>query len=186
MKNLLILLIMFLIAQVAFNADASEVECSKHPIYCQIRKNNPSLKKSKAMEISNVIYKATKKYKIPSRIYTAILMQESGYNPKAVNQTCGVEDLFISNSIDNIKCVFNDIGIAQINVETAKAYGFDLKRLLELKYGTYAGAEVLSWFYIKYSKIEPNSWYSRYNCGTKPSTKRRTCQAYLKAVSKYL
>ena len=72
-----------------FGTAASAYDCKAHPLYCQIKTNKPSIKDSFAFELSNIIYSITKKYNIPSNIYTAILMQESGYSLAAKNCTKG-------------------------------------------------------------------------------------------------
>lgn len=117
-------------------------------------------------------------------------MQESRYNIKAINQSCGYaikHQFHMMIDITNTKCVVNDIGIAQINVKTIKAYKFDIGRLMnDLEYSVDAGANVLSWFRKVYSKKEPLMWYSRYNCGTKRNVNRTTCNNYKRLVSKYL
>ena len=83
------------------------VDCKKHPIYCQITKNKPSINKNYAMKLSNIIYKTHKKYNIPSRIFTAILMQESGYNLKASNCHRGLYQKYTENQARNICHTFD-------------------------------------------------------------------------------
>lgn len=75
MKTLIILFLF------SFNTYAAN--CQKHPIYCQIVKNKPKINKKYAMRLSNIIYKMHRKYHIPSRVFTAILMQESRYKLNA-------------------------------------------------------------------------------------------------------
>lgn len=140
------------------------VSASENPIYDQIRKNRKKVSKSYAMRLSNIIHHASLKYKIPARTYTAILMQESTYRLNVVAE--------------------GDYGIAQINIKTHAKYDKD-KLLIDLKYSVYAGAEVLSWFHKTYAKDDVD-WYTRYNCGTATTTKRKTCQKYKKLVSKFL
>jgi len=81
-----ILLLLFLFSASAFGKD-----CTKHPIFCQIVKNKKGINKKYAMELSNVIYKMHRKYHIPSRIFTAILMQESGYKLGAKGCHSGIQ-----------------------------------------------------------------------------------------------
>jgi len=63
----------------------AKLDCVKNPIYCQILKNKKNINKKYALELSNIIYKVSKQYNFPAKIYTAILMQESTYNIKAQN-----------------------------------------------------------------------------------------------------
>ena len=133
------------------------------------------------MRVSNLIYKASKKFNIPAEIYTAIIMQESAYRLAAKNIQCGLD----KETRTVYRCVLADIGIAQINSRTAEVYGFDLYLLLnDLEYSINAGAEVLSYFKKRFAKKEPDFWV-RYNCGTRSTTKRLTCMRYKELVSRY-
>lgn len=109
-------------------------------------------------------------------------MQESGYDQYAVNFQCGIDEK------RELHCVNVDFGIAQINYLTMKSYKFDQDRLLDdLPYAVNAGAKVLAWFHRKYAKLEPNTWYCRYNVGTRPLKRvRKACFKYLKDVSRWL
>lgn len=153
---------------------------TKHPIYNQIIKNQPKINKKTAMTISNHIHKMYLKYKIPRKIYTAILMQESGYSLKAKGKACGYTKNW------KRACVYSDFGISQIHVNTAKLWGFDLKRLTkDLKYSIESGAKVLHYFMKRYSKKEKD-WFARYNCGTKKNIERDTCVIYKALVERYM
>ncbi len=137
------------------------------------------------MRLSDVIYKASKRHNIPSKIFTAILMQESAYKLDAKNCTSGklVENKLVTNKK---KKVCSDFGIAQIYYTTAEAYNFDENLLLtDLEYSVNAGAKVLSWFKETYAADE-YYWWTRYNCGTKPSVNRKTCRKYKSDVSDWL
>lgn len=165
-------------------AKSTNLDCSKHVIYCQIKANSPNIDSKYAMTLSNMIYKAAKKHKIPTKVYTAILMQESSYKLGAVGSSCG----FRTPASDyDEQCVYADFGIAQINYKTIKHYEMDKEKLLkDLEYSVNAGAKVLQWFHKTYHKREPYRWWNRYNCGTKKSVLRDTCQKYHKNVSRWL
>jgi len=162
------------------------VNLKKHPIYAQIKKNKPSLSKKYAMKLSNVIYKAARKHKIPAKIYTAILMQESGYSLKAKGCHRGILETETSTGIALTEgTICSDFGISQIYFRTARVYAIDIARLTtDLEYSVMAGAKVLK-FFKRYSKKDKN-WFTRYNCGTRGTTKRDTCQIYKKLVERYL
>lgn len=82
LRNFIVLI--FMIITYAFVSDArAGVNCNKHPIFCQIKKNNSRINKKYAMKLSNLIYKASRKYHISPRIFTAILAQESQYSLSA-------------------------------------------------------------------------------------------------------
>ena len=134
------------------------------------------------MDLSNHIYRSTKKYGIPSRIFTAILMQESGYKLDAKNCTTGHD-----RESDEIRTVCSDFGIAQIHYDTIESYGFDKDLLTsDITYSIDAGAKVLKWFYDRYEPRE-SKWYCRYNVGTRPIAQVRTaCNTYVSLVSRYL
>lgn len=179
----------------------SNTDCSRHPIFCQITKNKPNIDKTYAMELSNLIYKMHKKYHIPSRLFTAILMQESGYRLEAKGCQEGIRkkteseiqwELYsnIRKSIGIIPYtkskVCTDFGISQIYFKTAKGWGFDIERLTtDLEYSVEAGAKVLHDVMERF-EARDNDWYTRYNCGFRGSTKRDTCQIYKKLIKRYL
>jgi len=158
----------------------AKVDCSTHPIYCQIVKNKPKINKKYAMKLSNIIYKMHRKYHIPSRIFTAILRQESEYSLKAKGKKCGVTAEFEK------KCVYTDFGISQIHWKTVELWKFDNERLTtDLEYSVEAGAKVLADIMERF-EARDNNWWLRYNCGFGGTTKRDTCQIYKKFVERYL
>lgn len=150
--------------------------CSpRHPIYCQIIKNKPIIDKRHAMKISNIIHKYSRYYQVPAKIYTAILMQESGYNLKAKNCTTGLDDAYKPATV----CF--DFGMSQINFHTAKYNKFDIPRLTkDLTYSIKSGIIVLKHFKSRYGTKE-KKWWSRYNTGT-PSLRR----VYERKVGRWL
>jgi len=185
MKNFIII-VTFTVSVAHCDSYGSEIDCSKHPAYCQIKKNKPRMSPHYAMKLSNLIHKASKKWGVPKRIYTAILKQESNYNLIAVKREKGVLEPRSFYPRPRIVNIAQDFGIAQINYITAQKYGYDLDRLLkDLEYSINAGAEVLSWFYKTYADKD-DAWWSRFNCGTKRTTTRATCQRYLRDVSRWM
>lgn len=169
----------------------AKVNCSTHPIYCQIIKNKTIrggkvlINKDYAMKLSNIIYKMHKKYHVPSRIFTAILMQESGYKLDSTNCIKGY--LKKEEEITKIKAeVCQDFGISMINRYHIDRGAFEVERLLnDLEYSVEAGAIILADFMERYEARE-NDYWVRYNCGEKGSTKRITCKTYKKLVERYL
>lgn len=111
-----------------------------------------------------------------------MLRQESSYVLNAISKQCGVLDLDKYEEA----CIYSDFGISQINYKTAKRYKLNLTALLtDLEYSINAGAKVLSWFYKTYAHKEKN-WFVRYNCGTAKNIDRPTCNAYLRAVKRWM
>lgn len=160
-------------------AQAKTINCTKHPIYCQIVNNKPSIDKPYAMKLSNVIHKKTQQYNINPVIFTAILAQESMYNVTAQNCTIGlvlkykpkidsnkILDLDKSSYLYEKARVCTDFGISQIHYGTVKAYNFKIKKLIwDLDYSVEAGAKVLNYF-KRYQKKEKD-WWTRYNSPTR-------------------
>jgi hypothetical protein len=149
----------------------------------QILKNNPNIDRSYAEKLSVVIEEKSKKYKVPPRIFTAILMQESAYRLRATNKTCGLRNLASAGE----SCVITDIGISQIHYLNVKRFNLDKQRLTtDLEYSVDSGAMILAQ-YSRYQKREPKTWYSRYNCGTRKFSKiQDLCLVYKTRVDKYL
>lgn len=163
---------------------SKNLKCNKHPIYCQIIKNKPTINRDYALKLSNIIYRVSKKYNIPPKIYTAILMQESSYVLDSVNSYCGLRR---KSSDSGEVCVYEDFGMSQINYKTARYYKFDIELLLtDEEYSIESGAIVLSWFRKTYQKKEPRMWFTRFNCGTKPKVLRSTCVNYKKLVDRWM
>lgn len=132
-------------------------------IFNQIMNNKPDMDKNRAKEIARLIDMVHTKHGIPKRIFAAVIMQESGYNLKAINKSS------------------SDYGISQINKRTAKAFGFDTKRLTtDLEYSIEAGAIVLADFQRMYAKRDP-LWFTRYN-SSKPSLRKK----YLKNITRWM
>ncbi len=132
----------------------------------------------------------TIRHGVPANIFTAILMQESGYQLEAKGCHTGI--LYELNGIideqkDGMALirfegkVCSDFGISQIYFKTAKSFKFDINLLLfDLRYSVESGAIVLADFKKRYSHREIN-WWTRYNSSSK--TKR---SIYKKLVERYL
>ncbi len=113
--------------------------------YRQIVSNKPSIDPKLAQTISRSVVKSSKKYGINPNLYAAILMQESGYNPKAVNKKS------------------QDFGLSQINKNTVSTFRFSkLKLMTDIPYSIEAGAIVLHDIKLRYEKKESHYW-TRYN-----------------------
>jgi hypothetical protein len=193
MVNLIITILMM------SNTAFADIDCNKHKIYCNITKNKPNINKSYAMEISNIIYRRAKHYKIDPILVSAIFMQESSYNHKAINCTAGVVierevcepritlGMYISqemcDKINNAPLeakVCTDFGIGQIYYKTVYTYGFDLYRITnDLEYSIEYSLRVLNAFKKRYADKE-KYWWTRYNASS-PSKR----ELYRKRVERY-
>lgn len=109
-------------------------------------------------------------------------MQESSYKMGAKGVKCG-----ISLTTGEKDCVAVDFGISQINIKTINRYGFDQKKIMtDLTYSVDAAAKVLSDF-KKSHKNEPNTWWTRYNCGSRSLDKiKNVCQQYQIKVARWM
>lgn len=183
-----VFLLMMLVTLISIGADAKDIDCDRHSIYCQIKSNHKKLDAKYAMKLSNLIYKATKKHHIPPRVFTAILMQESRYSLKAKGCHKGLtavpETGFVGPTdgsyFREVK-VCSDFGIGQIYFKTARGFKFDIKKLTnDLEYSINSAALVLADFKKRYERRETH-WWTRYNARSK--TKR---QIYRQLVSRYL
>jgi len=166
-----------------FNVSAKAMTMETGTIFLQIKKNKPEIDTFYAAQLSRIIKKMTEKYNISSRLYTAILMQESKYKLEATR--CNNKIYYVLKDIKKLQKTCTDFGISQINHRTVSSYNFDKNRLItDLDYSIEAGLIVLSDFKKNFRKEK--EWYTRYNCGNKGDTNRDTCQAYKKLVNKYL
>jgi len=115
--------------------------------------------------ISNIVDYTCRVYRIPKRLFMAILMRESQYQVGAIGTTNGEP---------------TDFGIGQIYWKTMRAYRFKEKRLLtDRVYSVRAGAIVLRDFKKMYRGREKR-WYLRYNTSNKEKQK-----VYYADISRY-
>lgn len=163
MYNLILSLPIICISQV-LNPPQPVITLTKgEVIYYKILKNKPTIDKTYARTLANVIVDKASKHNISASKYTAILAQESNYKLNSINHKSG------------------DYGLSQINYKTAKAFDFDTDRLLtDLEYSIEAGLIVLADFKKRYAHKETD-WWSRYN-----SSNRDKRDRYKKLVVGYM
>ena len=148
----------------------------------QILRNNPKINKRYAKSLSTIIVSKSTKHKVPSKILTAMLMQESAYDVNAKNVRCGVS-LYTGKK----DCIVVDYGIGQINHKTIKSYNFDKSKLLSnVEYSVEAAAKVLSDLKHKYGHSDKYYW-TRYNAGVKKTPiVNRNREIYKSLVARYM
>jgi len=129
MKSLILLFFM------AFTLNSMAMDCSKHPIYCKIKTLNPKIDVLMANQLSNLIYKYSKKYHQDAYLSVAIAMQESGL--RNVNKSSNgliLENICDSDGVCEQKyregVIYTDIGIFQFHVDTIKNYNIDANLLI--------------------------------------------------------
>jgi hypothetical protein len=117
-------------------AAAADKVCSKNPIYCKIMQYKKTADKTWAMEFSNKLVKKAKEHRIDPNLALAILLQESMLENVNTFKT----ETIVENSCDERNCYkittttekAFDLSIAQININTARHYKFDIERLFLL------------------------------------------------------
>lgn len=135
-------------------------------VYDQIKRNNPKLPEWYVLKLTSTIRSVTKKYNIPKRLFTAMLMQESGYKLKAKNCDSGT-------------CT--DFGVSQIHISSVRRYKLSVQKLTtDLEYSIEAGAKILHDFQEMYGKKEREYW-TRYN-----SSNQSARNLYAKRVAQWL
>ena len=148
------------------STDSNADGCQRHPIFCQIIDNHPTIDKKYAFNLSKLIVKIAHTHKIDPRLLTAIMAQESKYD--VTKKNCNER-------------YCTDFGIAQINWKTADVYNFDRNLLTsDLEYSINAGAIVLAEIKARYAHKEEDYW-TRYNASS-PSKRNE----YKLLVARYL
>lgn len=187
-------ILVFLVATLSLGMTSKNLP-SKHPqsplpgpqssILKQILRNNPKINSAYAEKLAGIITVKSKKYGISAKVFTAILMQESAYRLDAKHVVCGYRE---PASLDAQKtCVVTDFGIAQIHHLNLDRYGFNrLLLMTDLDYSVESGAKILA-SYKSFQKMEPKTWYSRYNCGNRSFGQiQDRCVAYKHLVDRYM
>jgi soluble lytic murein transglycosylase-like protein len=108
------------------------------------------------------------KHGLSSDLYLNIIRVESNFKPHAYNNRT------------------QDVGLAQVNKHTARAFGLNLIRLKhDYKYNLNAGAIILADFRRRYEARNPRLWPCRYNVGSGLliGPKLVRCLVYLKRVN---
>ena len=126
--DLRIILIGFFLLFGVTDAFAKEVDCGKHPIYCNIVDKRPDMSKSKAMKLSNLIYKYAKKYKQDPHLSIAIGMQETGLRQISRKQSVIIFDETFPNGWKKIRG-HSDICMFQFHANTIVSHELDPIRL---------------------------------------------------------
>lgn len=131
MKKLIVVL-SFLFCSTSF----AKEDCSNHPIYCKILKYKRGVDKTWAMNFSNKLVSKAKASHVDPNIALAILLQESMLeNVNTFKSEQNTERHCDDKGCYKITTVIEkafDISIAQINVNTARHYKFDVERLFLL------------------------------------------------------
>ena len=161
-RILILIVLLFPITDYSKERPLSDKDICAKNLAGKILKNKPSIKKEKLENLVYNLLELKEKYKIDLFVYSAILMQESSYNLKAISET-------------------GDYGISQINIENIRKMKLDkIKLTTDLKYSLEAGAIILGNFKIQYEKKEKDYW-TRYNSS---NSKKRAL--YKKLVKRFM
>lgn len=180
-----IVYVLFSMLMMSKPAKGAELDCNQHRLYCKILKFNPKIDPAWAMTLSNKIYTKAKNNGVDPNISLAILMQESSLENKNTFRV----DQHIEKKCDQKSCTkivtethhVVDMTIAQININTAVQFGFDIQRLfsLDLDYALDCHYIVLK-SKLNMCKDQENAW-ACYHSITKEHKEK-----YINLVSRYL
>lgn len=155
---------------------ASNLDCSKHPIYCSIKTLQPVLDDKLAISLSNLLSRYSKRYGIDPYRAVAIAFQESGFAQVNRRQRVLTQ---IGTKWEVIEG-FSDLSMYQIHIDTATAYQLDLDKLMNnLDYATMIFTRILRDKIELCSELEDEA-YSCYH-----STTERYRKEYIRLVDRH-
>jgi hypothetical protein len=181
----LISICLFLVSTIAISK-TKDIDCKQHRLYCKMVKFDKNIDTKYALELERLLLKKAKEYGMSADISLAILIQESGlrnvntFKTKITTEThCNNFSCYIVNK--EIKEVF-DMSCAQININTARQFKFDVERLYkhDLEYILDCHFKLLK-EKMKMCFFLEDKAFSCYH-----STTDKYRLEYVKAVSKYL
>lgn len=120
----------------------------------------------KPQNITKLITRAAKKYKLDRRLLSCLYRVESNYQLTAESTT-------------------DDHGIGQVNGRTARALHINVNKLKsDLRYSINRSAELLAYWQWLYKRSEPRTWVCRYNVGNRElkGAIGAACERYLAKV----
>lgn len=113
-----------------------KVDCKRHKLYCVIIKLNKSINKKFAMDLSNSIYKASRKHKVDPYRAIAIMRQESGIQLNARNITTTTnshkecDEWESCTTVNTVTVKTTDFGLFQFHIATMKRADLDIDRVM--------------------------------------------------------
>jgi len=132
------------------SAFAGSVDCSRHKVYCAIKKLRPTANSAWAMKLSNIIYKEAKKIGIDPKLSVAIAMQETSLRHINRKQKIIVEKEVCDLGgkpcmiVHEIVSGYSDLGLYQFHVNTIIHYKIDINQLDDLEYATKMHFKILA------------------------------------------
>lgn len=116
-------MIKILLLLLSFNLYA-KIDCNQHKIYCHIKRVKPSMKMNLAMNLSNLIYKYSRKYGTNPHVSVAIGRQETNLRMIGRKETIiqfNPEPVYITG--------YTDICMFQFHSRTIQAEKLDAHKL---------------------------------------------------------
>jgi len=167
-------------------AEAQVCPSADHPIYCAITGIQPAVDKEFAMQLSDLIYKYSKRYNTDPIITVGIIAQESMF--RNIHRKQDIV-LYGEECDDDGKCVeytklatgYTDIGLYQFHARTIQAYSMDALRLRDdLEYATQQHCYLLSVKLKECSALGKEAW----SCYHSATPKYR--EKYVRMVNRHL
>lgn len=160
--------------------------CKRNKIYCAIVKLKPGIDSKFAMDLSNAIYKYSRRAKVDPFRVVAIAMQESSISPVVRYETvrvqktiCAREKVCVVRYVKEKRAT--DFGIYQFHAKTVESLGVDQKRLMsDLDYATKVHTEFLALKQKQCSAKYKKTAWACYNSSTPKLHK-----AYARKVEKH-
>lgn len=180
----LILFLSLMCSGIAYGKE--DPACKNNKLYCKILKFNKHIDPKFAMELSNKLFMKTKNSGVDPNVALAILMHESGLRnintfktATTVSEVCNMTEC--TRSTTTTEKAF-DMSIAQININTAVGYGFDVQRLFkgDLEYALDCFMVILKDKIHMCPQLGRDAW----SCYHSTTEQYRTI--YVELVSRYL
>lgn len=145
-------------------ADGKSADClsKKNTICRNILKLSPEMDHKEAYKLSNLFFRAAKKYRLPSDLLLAIAFQESGLRTDIVRELTGLVYDDKTKKYREVR-IGADFCMMQIHLSNIKKMNLDVKKLLsDTKYCLDAGAKILSQYKSEHEKKD-RQWWTYYN-----------------------
>lgn len=185
------LFIVSLMSSSLLHAESEDTVCSRHRVYCAIVELQPQAEPY-AMELSNLIYKYSKKYNTDPFITVAIGMQESGL--RMIHRTAKgiyVGQKCLSDECETVtleKEVYTDIGIFQFHYGSLSNYDIDFTKvyLHDMPYTVEKHVQILKDKMNMCSSVEDTGW-ACYHSATPKHKKNyeKLVMRYYNKIKKY-
>jgi len=183
-------LLLALIVHSVFISDVAKsagIDCKRHRAYCAIVKLKPKINKHFAMQLSNHIYHASRKYNVDMYRVIAIMRQESGIRMNARNYSEAQEKTRVCDKWEKCTTVIvkiketTDFGLFQFHIDTMKHNKLNIKRVMtDMPFTVNFAVKYLANKIKMCSRTWPKTSWACYNSGNSGPHKQ-----YVKDVNRY-